>query len=340
MKNVSFHLETTANSFAQLLSELTQFVHLRKFPPRFPVENEGHFVLQPVRLPKRKIGRRTAALDVVCSYVAEGEEATTDYPAFWAIRFTIVTPARGQIKVTAACSHEPVMGYFDRLLEQIGWRFPESPRAVEVTATGWPEVMDVDSTDLQQTTRVLPFERREIHRHLRAVCDYDARFLILEPETGNDAGDDGAGELTVCDAEAIRRACTTRQATIGAMRLLQAEGGFGIEFTPRDAPFHHENPDRGGLLLREFIRRVNGHFDELERQQAQQGSPSPAGDAVGDERGPNVGTLDRVRKAHRLIKAGWSMTAACKEAHTDPRTYYYRCFRATGEEPIAPIKDT
>lgn len=58
------------------------------------------------------------------------------------------------------------------------------------------------------------------------------------------------------------------------------------------------------------------------------------------KRGTKVGTHDRVREAHRLLKGGMGVTKACKQAHTDTRTYYQRCEEATGEEPIVPYENT
>lgn len=96
---------------------------------------------------------------------------------------------------------------------------------------------------------------------------------------------------------------------------------------------------------------VASHFDDLwNRMLYEFGAeeaqpPKPAGDGAGrqvrnsEQTGPKVGTLDRVREAHRLAKAGWSVTRACKKAHTDSRTYYQWCLKATGEEPIVPYED-
>jgi len=220
--------------------------------------------MQPVRLPNQKIGERTVTLSMICSYEIEGEGATPDYPEFWAIRFKVVTPAPKQIKVTAECSHDPVMHYFNKLLKEIGWPFPNSPKAQEFVSTGWPETIEAKRTDLEQIIKPLPFDRWEIHSHLRALCDYDAQFLIHKP-----VKDTVLEELMVLDAQAIRRACTVREATIGTMQLLPEKSGIAIKFVAQDAPFHEEIPNRGKALFREFIRRVKKHFDELTRQQVQ-----------------------------------------------------------------------
>jgi hypothetical protein len=266
MKRVSFRLGTTADAFAQLYSELTWFVHLRKFSPQFPTKHEGYFSLRPVRLPVGRIGQRTITLDMMCSFVVEGQPATPDYPEFWAIRFKIVTPARKQVKVTAECCHDPVMGYFDGLLKEMGWPFPGSPRAIQTITTAWPQVIRLKRADLRQTTGPLPLDRQEIYRHLRALCDYDANFLIPKPATGPDLD-----ELTVLDACAIRRACTAREAIIGIVRLLSAKSGIAIKLVARDAPFHREHPNRGKGLFHHFIWRVNSHFDSLTRRQVGKG---------------------------------------------------------------------
>lgn len=54
---------------------------------------------------------------------------------------------------------------------------------------------------------------------------------------------------------------------------------------------------------------------------------------------PKVGTLERVRMAHRYAKRGMGLVAACKKAHVDTRTYYQRCREATGEDPVIPYFD-
>ena len=82
----------------------------------------------------------------------DGGPASPNYPEFWAIRFKIVSPAPHQIYVTAECCHPPVRGYFDHLLKEIGWPFPGSPTVVEMTGTGWPDVIQVTRAELEQTT--------------------------------------------------------------------------------------------------------------------------------------------------------------------------------------------
>ena len=54
--------------------------------------------------------------------------------------------------------------------------------------------------------------------------------------------------------------------------------------------------------------------------------------------GLRVGTSDRVREAHKLLKQaereGKSRAWAFKQSRTDSRTYYQWCERATGEKPL------
>ncbi len=54
----------------------------------------------------------------------------------------------------------------------------------------------------------------------------------------------------------------------------------------------------------------------------------------GEPRGAKVGTIDRVKEAHRLITTGLSQRQACEAAKTDSRTYQQYCKEATGEDPI------
>jgi hypothetical protein len=331
MQGKSFGLRTSANFFAQTLHDLTQFVHLRRFPFDSPTGRQGYFSLQPIRLPANPIGQQAVTLYVRCSYTPEDQPASPDYPDFWAIRFKIVSPAADYISVTAECAHEPVMGYFSQLLKDIGWPFPGSARAVEMTGTGWPDVIQVTRAELEQATAPLPFEPQHVYRHLCVLCDHDARFLLGKPETGGHLE-----MLAVLDAEAVRLAYTATQATIGTMRLLPADSGTAIQFTPHDAPFHSQIPQRGRLCFRNWIQRVKTHFDELVSQEAQAESSAPTGDDESQERGPKVGTLDRVREAHRLMKNGCPLTKACRRAHTDTRTYSLRCVEATGEDPVEP----
>jgi len=58
------------------------------------------------------------------------------------------------------------------------------------------------------------------------------------------------------------------------------------------------------------------------------------------KRGPNAGTLERVREAHQLAKGGMAYTTACKRAGIDSRSYQRWCERATGELPIGPYEKT
>jgi hypothetical protein len=130
MKKASFHLETTADSFARLLSQLTRFIYLHRFPPKYGGHGEGYFFLRPLRLPEGRIGERPVTVEIDCSYVTESDNVITVFPEFWAIRFQIVTQAPERIAVTARCSHAPVIGYFDELLREIARRCPESREAI------------------------------------------------------------------------------------------------------------------------------------------------------------------------------------------------------------------
>jgi hypothetical protein len=259
VNRVPFHLHTTAHAFAQLVSELTQFAHLRKFVPRFPTRQAGYFSLQPIRLPRKEdTGQHPLTLNMMCSFSVTGKPASTDYPAFWAIRFKVVAPESNLVKVTAECCHQPVSGYFYHLLKSIGWPLPGSPRAQGVLVTACPAKSQVRESDVRQTTRPFPFDRREICRQLRALCDCDAQFLALE----HDAGPHDS-QLAILDAEAIRRACTARQAAIGTAHLLPSENGVAIRFAPERSFWDETHPDKGKLLFRNFIWRANKHFDEL-----------------------------------------------------------------------------
>ena len=205
MERVPFHLHTTAHAFAQLVSDLTQFVHLRKFVPRFPTPQEGYFSLQPIRLPRNEdVGQHPLTLNMMCSFSVTGEPASTDYPAFWAIRFKVVAPESHLLKVTAECCHQPVSGYFFRLLKSIGWPLPGSRRAQETVVSVCPAEIEVSESELGQTTGPFPFDRREICRQLRALCNYDAQFLALDHNATH------TSQLAILDAEGVRRACTAR----------------------------------------------------------------------------------------------------------------------------------
>jgi len=256
---VPFHLHTTAHAFAQLVSQLTQFVHLRKFVPRFPTPQEGYFSLQPIRLPTNdNIGQQLLTLKMMCSFSATGKPGSTDYPAFWAIRFRVVAPESNLLKVTAECCHQPVSRYFFQLLKSIGWPLPGSPRVMEGTGTGYPANPQITESELRQTTRPFPFDCREICRQLRALCDCDARFLALEQEAGPHDR-----QLAILDAEGVRHACTARQSTIGTARLLPSENGVAIRFAPERLIWDQTIPDKGKILFRNFIWRANKHLDEL-----------------------------------------------------------------------------
>jgi len=264
MQEKFYGLRTSADSFAQTLRDLTQSVHLRRFPFDSPTGRQGYFSLQPIRLPANPIGQQAVTLYVRCSYTLEGEPASPEYPEFWAIRFEIVPLAADYINVTAECAHRPVVGYFHDLLNKTDCPFRDLPKARGARGTGWPDVIQVTRAELEQTSAPLPFGPQDVYRHLRALCDYDACFLLGQPKTG-----DHLEMLAVLDADAVRLAYTAPQATIGIVRLLSLGSGTIIQFTPHDAPFYQETPARSWTRFRRFIHCVRTHFEELARHQLQ-----------------------------------------------------------------------
>ncbi len=74
---------------------------------------------------------------------------------------------------------------------------------------------------------------------------------------------------------------------------------------------------------------------EIERLTIEQAVPRVAAtkQAAGT-RGMKLGTAERVREFHRLVKSGYSHRDAKKHSRCDPSTYYRWCLEATGEEPI------
>ena len=290
MQEKFFGLRTSANSFAQTLHDLTQLVHLRRFPFESPTGRRGYFFLRPIRLPAGSIGRRQVTLYMRCSYTLDGEPTSPEYPEFWAIRFRIVSLAADYINVTAECAHKPVVGYFHDLLNKTNCPFRDLPKARGATGTGWPDVIQVTRAELEQTTAPLPFEPQDIYRHLCALCDHDARFLLGQPET-----DGHLERLAVLDADAVCLAYTATQATIGTVRLLSVGSGTIIQFTPRDAPFYQETPTRSWARFRHFICCVRTHFGELARHQVQtQLQPvKSASDALASVTNSTLDPLDR-----------------------------------------------
>jgi len=262
MQEKFYGLRTSADSFTQTLRDLTQSVHLRRFPFDSPTGRRGYFSLRPIHLPANPISQQPVTLYMRCSYTLEGEPASPEYPEFWAIRFEIVPLAADYINVTAECAHEPVVGYFHDLLNKTDCPFRDLPKARGARGSGWPDVIQVTRAELEQATAPLPFEPQHVYRHLCALCDHDAHFLLGKPEIGGHLE-----MLAVLDAEAVRLAYTAPQATIGAMRLLPTDGGTAIQFTPHDAPFHSQIPERGMSTFRNWIQRAQTHFDELTRQQ-------------------------------------------------------------------------
>lgn len=57
-----------------------------------------------------------------------------------------------------------------------------------------------------------------------------------------------------------------------------------------------------------------------------------------EERSMKLGTAERVREMHRLLKGGKSQRQAKKEARCDPSTYHQWCLTVTGEDPILPYR--
>ena len=82
-----------------------------------------------------------------------------------------------------------------------------------------------------------------------------------------------------------------------------------------------------------------GYFDAMVAA-VKQRWPNPtearASRESGPERGMKIGTAERVREMHRLLKSGMSQREAKGLARCDPSTYYRRCREVTGEEPIPP----
>jgi hypothetical protein len=56
------------------------------------------------------------------------------------------------------------------------------------------------------------------------------------------------------------------------------------------------------------------------------------------QRGMKLGTAERVREMHRLLKRGVSHRQAKQKSHCDPSTYYRWCLKVTNEEPILPYR--
>ncbi len=70
MKKVIFTLDTTPTLFAQLLSDLTESVHVRRFPtehsePQYPSESKGYYVLQPVPSMDHDVGEQLPLFVVI-----------------------------------------------------------------------------------------------------------------------------------------------------------------------------------------------------------------------------------------------------------------------------------
>jgi len=290
MQEKFFGLRTGAGSFAQTLHDLTQFVHLRRFPLDSPTGRQGYFSLQPIHLPANLISQQPVTLYMRCSYTLEGKPASPEYPEFWAIRFEIVPLAADYINVTAECVHKPVVHYFHDLLNKTDCPFRDLPKARGARGTGWPDVIQVTRAELEQTSAPLPFGPQDVYRHLCALCNHDARFLLGQPETG-----DHLERLAVLDADAVRLAYTAPQATIGTVRLLSVGSGTIIQFTPRDAPFYQETPTRSRARFRHFICCVRTHFEELARHQVQtQLQPvKSASDALASMADNTLDPLDR-----------------------------------------------
>jgi len=219
-----------------------------------------------------------------------------------------VPPDSEQVKVTAECCHEPVLHYFHQLLKRMGYPFPGSPRESESIVQAWRE-SKIRRSELRQTTKPLPFDDQEICRQLQAVCDYDAQFLIYESTVENIPE-----ELPILDAEAVRQACTAREATIGIAGLVSEGNGIFLKFIPRDAPFHRKTPGRGRSLFRRFIQRTNRQFDELGRRKIPAGlTPTKEGEDGGivldgnvkpDDLRKKAEIMQRRREVKRLFKKG------------------------------------
>ncbi|NLE94725.1 MAG: hypothetical protein GX600_03425 [Dehalococcoidia bacterium] len=88
-------------------------------------------------------------------------------------------------------------------------------------------------------------------------------------------------------------------------------------------------------LVQELARHWPGAWQDTPTAQPTDAAAEP------EERGPKVGTFERVREAHRLMtkRPFMTRTQAFKKAKIDSRTYDQWCLEATGEEPIEPYRD-
>jgi len=279
-----FTLNTTADHFANLLEHHTQSVHLRF------LAMEGQTTLQAARRGRRG-GLFTIEMEGVLCTIEGGVKAIQRIGP--AISFEVIPLSDERIDVIAKCVQPApaVESYFDELMKKIERWYPEvrEQREAEIArlrARADRLLQEIDQEPQGEVERVfVPLERWDVFRHLRALCNNDARFSILQAKT-----DEDLERLTITDTQATKSLGTARGAVMGTVRLLPAGGGTVIMFVAKDASFHLEITDGGKVLFCEFQQRVEEHFDDLR-------SPTPTSD-----RTPHLLTFEEMGYRDPLIE--------------------------------------
>ncbi len=103
---------------------------------------------------------------------------------------------------------------------------------------------------------LVPLERWDTYRHLKALCSQDTMFGVRGAKT-----DDDLEALTISDGQ--KRGARIHDAVIGTVRLLPTGGKTTAMFVPEDALWHTEIPVDGMVLFQRFVQRAKTYFDNL-----------------------------------------------------------------------------
>jgi len=332
-------IDCTVAEFTHWLDNYTRFIDPPpRFHPRSSPAGNGRYVLQPLQLPDGDIDDRPLTLHMNCVFVPEGQPAPgDDASASPGITFTIVPFRPGQIQLLVECHHDVAQAYCGTLRKAIGSSWSVSPARTEWTSVGtrieaapaerirraiFPSrrtpAQDVDDSPTLVDQITVPLPRRDVYRHLCALC-HDPRFAIL----GTARTELQLESLKIWDWQMIKRSDgAPGSSTIGIVQLLPADAGTIIRFVTRQ--FFRQQPvtEEGKAFFRDFIQLVKTHFDQL----AIHTPPPSAIQRTGTKRGKNMETATKVAKARLILeqlerKGKKTQKLACDMAKTTPHTF-------------------
>ncbi|MCB0079600.1 MAG: hypothetical protein KDE47_01650 [Caldilineaceae bacterium] len=112
----------------------------------------------------------------------------------------------------------------------------------------------------------------------------------------------------------------------------EADTPLTLRVEPRPEPYSKQLQQ-----IQDNLERLKALLESRNLQQSGEQSLAKQQSST-QKRGMKVGTAERVREMHRLLKTGMSQRQARAGAQSDVATYYKYCLEVTGEEPIIPYR--